>query len=82
MIETFETYEAAAERNEDPDKFMVCGTRLLDGTPRYFLLDRETPDHIGRDISFEIRNGRPPSQYERWLVEIARDLHEDKVASA
>jgi hypothetical protein len=76
MIETFETYEAAAERVPDTETFMVCGTRLLDGTPRYFILDRETPDEVGHDIAFEIRNGRLPSQYEKWVAEVAADLRE------
>ena len=76
MVETFDDYDAAVDA-ADPDTEMVCGTYLLDGvTPKYFVLSKDTPDHVGRDTAFQIRNGRPPSQYERWLVEIAEDLHE------
>lgn len=78
MIPTFETYEEARDSVPD-DQHVVCGTRLLDGSARYFVLRADTPDALGHDIAFEIRNGRLPSQYEKWLKEIAIDLrHTDE----
>jgi hypothetical protein len=62
----YETYEAAAEAKADDE--MICGTRLLDETPRYFIMPADAPDDDVEERSFTIRHGRPKSSYERFIA--------------
>lgn len=68
VFETFDDATAAAATGQ-----VVCGTLLLSGEPRYFLVDADAPTEVIRDRSFEIREGRPPSTYERWLLRVAME---------
>jgi hypothetical protein len=66
----FETYEdAVLARELDTD--MVCGVRMEDESARYFLMPCDAPDDVVADRAFEIRNGRPVSNYERVIRELA-----------
>lgn len=71
MVITFLSYDEAAEALTDPEVDMICGVRVSETEDRYFILPRSTPDDTIHDISFEIRNGRLPSAYERWIAEMA-----------
>lgn len=68
IFDTFDEATAAATENE-----VVCGTLLSSGVPKYFLVSADTPDDEIRDRSFEIREGRQPSAYERWLLRVAME---------
>lgn len=68
VFDSFDEATAAAAANE-----VVCGTLLSSGEPRYFLVAADASDEMIRDRSFEIREGRPPSSYERWLLKVAMD---------
>lgn len=69
MTPTFDTFEAAQEaRGED---HQICGTYLGE-KPVYFLMPSDASDGQIADRAFEVKNGRPPSEYERWLLEMAQ----------
>lgn len=65
----FDDFDSAQAAAADTD--MVCAAVLPDGTPKYFVVPKDSPDDDIRDRSFEIREGRPPSTYERWLLQQA-----------
>lgn len=68
-MDTFTDFaEAEAAKTEGT---MVCGTLMKDGEPRYFVLPSDVPDHLIRDTAFQIREGRPVSSWERWILELA-----------
>ena len=77
MALTYETYEAADLARESDETHMVCGVRLEDGSDRYFVLPRDIPDEKAYEIAFEIRNGRPITDYEHWLRSMVHDRHEE-----
>ena len=68
VFDSFDKATAAAATGE-----VVCGTLLSSGEPRYFVVSVDASDETIRDRSFEIREGRPPSTYERWLLKVAAD---------
>lgn len=68
VYEDFDEAQAAAQ---DQDR-IVCGTLTHEGEPRYYLMAPDASDEAIRDRGFEIREGRPPSRYEHWLLEVAR----------
>lgn len=74
MSRTFETYDEAFAAIEDPEADMVCGVRMEDESARYFVMPRNAPDDLIADRSFEIRNGRPVSNYERMIKSLAERL--------
>lgn len=63
---TFDDFDSAQATAGDAD--MVCAAVLPDGTPKYFVVPKDMPDDQIRDRSFQIREGRPPSTYEQWLL--------------
>jgi len=75
---TFDSWEEADQSRENPDAEMVCGVRMEDETARYFVVPRETSDDEIAEMAFEIRNGRPVSNYERTI----RDLAERRLVDA
>jgi hypothetical protein len=66
----------AAKRYADHRGQRVGGTYDLKGNPQYFLHSPELEDQKAHDLSFEIRNGRRPTAYERWALEVAAKRHE------
>jgi len=73
MATTFPTYEAAAEACPDTDDFMICGVRVSETEDVYLFLERDIPDAIAETLFYEIKHGRPPSTYEKWLWDMARE---------
>lgn len=71
----YETYEEAADAREYPDDEMVCGVRMPDESARYFVMPVDAPDQVIHDRAFQIRNGRPVSDYERLLKDLAERLN-------
>lgn len=68
-MRTFDTREAAdAAVLEAADPVMVCAT-IKNDQPVYFLAPAEAEDDLVSDVAFEIREGRLPTPYERWLRE-------------
>lgn len=68
-MRTFDTREAAdAAVLETADPVMVCGT-FKDEKPVYFILPAEADDDVVSDAAFQVREGRLPTPYERWLRE-------------
>ncbi|MCH2506588.1 MAG: hypothetical protein MK125_13695 [Dehalococcoidia bacterium] len=53
------------------DGEIVCGTYSDNGDPLYFTAPREATEDEIRDRAFAARNGRPLSQVERHLLELA-----------
>lgn len=81
MVETFETFSAALESvgAEDADHarqlgYTICGVMVAEGVPRYFTQELEVEDDSIAGRAFEIRNGRSMSDYESWLLEMARSV--------
>lgn len=74
MSRAFETYDEAAAARENPDAEMVCGVRMQDESARYFIMPSDAPDQVIHDRAFEIRNGRPVSEYERMIKSLAEKL--------
>lgn len=70
-MKSYEDFDAA-KADAGPDD-MVNGT-LVKGEARYFVLPRATTDEQIHDAAFEVRNGRTPSDYERWLMTQAKAL--------
>lgn len=71
MKRVFETYEEAVLSREDPERTIVCGVRMEDESARYFVMPIDAQDDEIADRAFEIRNGRPVSNYERTIRELA-----------
>lgn len=66
----FDEAVAAAAETE-----MVCGT--LDKETNdvvYFLMPRGVDDDAVAEQAFQVREGRPRSEYERWLMDQAKAL--------
>tara|TARA_R110001606_G_scaffold364762_2_gene519331 strand:+ start:2895 stop:3161 length:267 start_codon:yes stop_codon:yes gene_type:complete len=79
MSRTFDSFAEALESvgAEDADHarqlgFTICGVMVEDGKPRYFTQELEAEDASIADKAFEIRNGRSMSEYEHWLLDMAR----------
>lgn len=72
MIKTFDDFAAAqAARDADPDTpHSISGTYVGD-KPKYFLMPLSATDEEVRDAAFEVREGRPPSQYEHMILQLA-----------
>lgn len=68
--------DADAARTTDQQ---VCGA-YVDKSPRYFLMPATASDDEIRDAAFELKNGRPVSTYEQFLLETAKKLREDQPA--
>jgi hypothetical protein len=77
MVTTYTSFSEAQEsRTTDDDgafREMVCGTLLESGQPVYFLARAGSPEPAVRELSFQIRHGRPISGYERFLLNAAED---------
>jgi len=79
MAETYKTFDEALESvgAEDADHarqmgFTICGVMMDENTPRYFTQEIEAQDDSIAGKAFEIRHGRTMSDYEQWLLEMAR----------
>jgi hypothetical protein len=68
-----EDYEAARAHAEEIG-WRLHGTYRKDGTPVYFVLAPEAEDQEIHDKAFEIREGRPINEYEKWGIEVAKRL--------
>jgi len=62
-------FKKAQEKAGDDE--IVCGTYSDNGDPLYFTAPREATEDEIRDRAFAARNGRPLSQTERHLLELA-----------
>lgn len=79
-MSTFDTYDDAAATVVDADTEMVVGARMthLNGAEVdppvevYTVVSREATDEQLNDLMFQIRNGRPKSDYERWIEELSK----------
>jgi len=69
MAISFETFEEAEALKTEHD--MVCGVRVSETEDRYFVVDADTPDDQIHELSFEIKNGRARSSYEKWVADMA-----------
>lgn len=73
---TFDDFEAAKAAQDDGQS--LCGT-YVDGKPTYFFAPSDASEDDVQDLAFEVRNGRPMSGYEKFLLSAARELHSSKV---
>jgi hypothetical protein len=75
VVETFSDYAAAAEAAAAKDA-SVGGTYRPDGHPVYFLTPKDPSYKTMQELSFEARNGRPTSSYERALWTIVTERND------
>ena len=66
-------YEAAKAEAGEND--IVCGY-YVNGTPMYFVMPADSPDHEIRAEAFRRQNGRDLSTFEQKLVDVF-DRHKD-----
>jgi hypothetical protein len=60
---------ARAQKSAGEDG-MVCGYTDAEGTPRYFVVPRGTPDEEIRDRVFQAVHGRPMNRAEQILTAV------------
>lgn len=69
---TFDDFEQAKAAQGDGQS--LCGTYVGE-KPVYFLAPAGASEDDVQDLAFEVRNGRPMSGYEKFLLSAARELH-------
>lgn len=65
-----------AKNKADEDGKAVGAYVDNEGVPHYFLHEPGMDETAARKLAFEIREGRPMSAYEEWVLEVAMRRHE------
>lgn len=71
-METYTDFDEASVAKGDGQ--MLCGTLDHEKVAHYFVMPVDASDEQISDRAFEIREGRPRSEYERWLMKTAESL--------
>lgn len=69
-METFPTFDEA-KAAADPLGLTVAGTWKADKVAVYFLTSPDAPDDEVRASAFQVRHGRPMSEYEQFILGLA-----------
>jgi hypothetical protein len=76
MVSCFADFDEASAAKAAQPGSQLCATLLGTGEPRYFLMPVHASADVIRDAAFEVREGRKPSSYENWLLELALERAE------
>jgi hypothetical protein len=68
------TFDERADADADlPAGHVVCATLTKEGKPVYFTAPADTSDDRMREIAFEIREGEPMSDYQKFMIDRAKE---------
>jgi hypothetical protein len=70
-VKTYESFEDA--QADLAEGHCVSGTLAKDGKPVYFNVPADTSDDRMREIAFEIREGEPMSDYQKYMIDRAKE---------
>ncbi len=72
MVQTFSTFAEALEHRTEETS--ICGTYRDDEAkdPVYFLAPADADDDVMRQLSYEVKYGKPMDDYQLWLVDQAK----------
>lgn len=66
MMQTFDTYQAAADAKSDDD--VISATMKRSGEWSYFLTPVDADKRVVTETAFEVREGTPMEPMQRWLL--------------